>query len=104
KDGKLPLTIVRDGKEMAIELPVKAHRKMLIEDLNGKYPSYFVYGPLCFSPVTAQFAGNFDRAGPGLQMLLGAIGSPLVTRRGDRPRFEGEELVVVAAPMFPHKV
>ena len=32
------------------------------------------------------------------------IGSPLVTRRGDKPRFDGEELVIVASPMFPHRL
>ena len=32
------------------------------------------------------------------------IGSPLVTRRGDQPRFDGEELVVVTSPMFPHRI
>jgi S1-C subfamily serine protease len=104
KDGKLPLTIVRDGKEMAIELPVSATREMLISDLHGKYPSYFVYGPLVFAPVTAEFTMTFERAGPGLTQALGFMGSPLVTRRGDRPSFEGEQLVVVTSPMFPHRV
>ena len=103
RDGKLPLTVVRDGKELAIELPVKSHRDQLIEGLEGKYPSYFVFGPLVFSPVTSEFAGNFDRAG-GFQQVLGLIGSPLVTRRGDRPKFAGEQLVVVAAKMFPHRI
>ena len=32
------------------------------------------------------------------------MGSPLVTRRGDRPAFDGEELVVVTSPMFPHAI
>jgi hypothetical protein len=27
-----------------------------------------------------------------------------VTRRGDRPAFEGEELVAVTSPMFPHAI
>jgi hypothetical protein len=36
--------------------------------------------------------------------MLAIIGSPLVTRRGDHPHFEGEQLVIVAAPMFPHKI
>src|SRR5262245_50810626 len=31
-------------------------------------------------------------------------GSPLVARRHDRPRFPGEELVVVTSPMFQHKI
>ncbi len=32
------------------------------------------------------------------------MGSPLATRRGDLPKFEGEELVVVTSPMFPHRI
>jgi S1-C subfamily serine protease len=103
RDNKLALTLVRDGKEQKIELPVSATRPMLIQDLHGKYPSYFVYGPLVFSRVTSEFAGNFERMGPGLLQALSFIGSPLVTRRGDQPRFDGEELVVVSSPMFPHR-
>ena len=36
--------------------------------------------------------------------MLAITGSPLITRRGDYPKFEGEQLVIVAAPMFPHKI
>src|SRR5262249_45497602 len=36
--------------------------------------------------------------------MLALIGSPLVTRRGDYRRFEGEQLVVVSAPMFDHRI
>ena len=39
-----------------------------------------------------------------LYAALALIGSPLATRRGDLPRFEGEELVVVTSPMFPHRI
>src|SRR6185312_2022579 len=59
-----------------------------------------VYGPLVFSPVTGELASALGRA----SSMLSIIGSPLVTRRGDHPRFEGEQLVIVAAPMFPHKI
>src|SRR5205807_3827403 len=60
---------------------------------------------LVFSPVTAEFLAGFDRAtGDRFYGLLSLIGSPLATRRGDEPKFPGEELVVVAAPMFPHKI
>jgi len=100
KDGKVPLTIVRQGKTLKMDLPVKAEYPMLIRSLKGKYPSYFIYGPLVFSPVTSELTspiGQFSAA-------LAIIGSPLVTRRGDYPRFEGEELVVVASPMFPHRI
>jgi S1-C subfamily serine protease len=104
KDGKIPLTVVRQGKAQSIALPVKTNYPMLIESLNGKYPSYFIYGPLVFSPVTTEFTASFGGRGGLAGAALALIGSPLVTRRGDLPRFEGEELVVVAAPMFPHRI
>jgi hypothetical protein len=100
KDGKVPLTVIRQGKTMKIDLPVRPHNPRLIEPLLGKYPSYFVYGPLVFSPVTGELASALGRA----SSMLAIIGSPLVTRRGDHPHFEGEQLVVVASPMFPHKI
>jgi S1-C subfamily serine protease len=104
RDGKVPLTLVRKGQETGVAMPVAARRPMLIESLRGRYPSYFVYGPLAFSPVTAEFLAGIERAGERYVSLLSAVGSPLVTRRGDRPAFPGEELVVVATPMFPHRV
>ena len=76
---------------------------MLIESLQGSYPSYFVYGPLVFSPVSREFCAAVDRPGSAVSAALAIMGSPLVTRRGDRPAFEGEELVVVTSPMFPHR-
>ena len=102
KDGKVPLTVVRQGKTMPIDLPAKTKYPMLIESLKGRYPSYFIYGPLVFSPVTAEFAAVV-RAGLVTRRWR-SIGSPLATRRGDLPRFEGEELVVVTSPMFPHRI
>jgi len=55
KDDKLPLTVVRAGKPLKIELPVSAQRPTLAPDLHGEYPSYFVYGPMVFSRATRQF-------------------------------------------------
>jgi len=100
KESKVSLSVVRQGKTVPIELPVKTKYPMLIESLKGRYPSYFIYGPLVFSPVTAEFASATDRAGGRLAL----IGSPLATRRSDLPKFEGEELVVVTSPMFPNKI
>jgi S1-C subfamily serine protease len=104
KNGKLPLTVVRQGKSQTIELPVPTSWPMLIEPLQGRYPSYFVYGPLVFSAANRDFTVAIDRPGSPAAAVLAMMGSPLVTRRGDRPAFEGEELVVVTAPMFPHAI
>ncbi len=101
KDNKVPLTVVRDGKTMAIDVAAKNKYPMLISSLKGKYPSYFIYGPLVFSPVTNEFVSALDRTGR-LYGALALIGSPLALRRGDLPKFEGEELVAISSPIFPH--
>jgi S1-C subfamily serine protease len=103
KDGKLPMTLVREGKEMQVEVPVPTRRPSLIPNLQGGYPSYFIYGPLVFSNATGEFLLGFEQNAQVL-MTLSRIGSPLVSRRSDIPAFPGEELVVVSSPMFTHKV
>jgi hypothetical protein len=106
KNGKLPLTIVRNGKEMAVEVPVSPNRPMVIPDLEGAYPSYFIYGPIVFSRANALFTRSFltgTRAGR-FAAWFSNMGSPLLSRASDKPAFEGEELVVVPSPFFPHKL
>ena len=104
KNGKVPLTIVRKGQEMKVELPVTSKRDMLIESLKGRYPSYFIYGPLVFSPLSSDFLAGLDRGGGQYYALFSMIGSPIATRRGERPKFPGEQLVMVGSPIFPHKI
>lgn len=78
----------------------------MITDLEGAYPSYFVYGPMVFSDATNEFLGAAvrDRQASGLMGMLTFLGSPLITRVADKPAFEGERLVVVTSPFFPHKL
>jgi hypothetical protein len=101
KNGKVHLTVVRDAKELQVELPVPPKRPRLIPDLEGAYPAYFVYGPLVFSSATIQFVGGFKSAGGA---LMNMVTGPLTKRLLDRPAFEGEALVVVSSPFFPHKL
>src|SRR6202040_2516158 len=102
-DGRVPMTIVRAGKPMQIQLPVSAEHPTLVTDLAGGYPSYFIYGPLVFSTATWQFVSSFEN-NAGLLRLLGAVKSPLITRAWDPPDADTEELVVVSSPFFPHKL
>ncbi len=106
RDGKVPLTIVRAGKEMTVSVPVPARAPRLVRELDGAYPSYFVFGPLVFSEATTQFVAGLGRAGQGqgLSASRGLYSSPLVTRMMDKPAFDGEHLVVVTSPFFPHKL
>lgn len=100
-EGKVPLTLVRGGKLQKIDLPVSPRRPMLIPDLGGAYPQYFVYGPMVFSAASTQMIASINR--DSIDGLT-SMGHPLMARRGDKPGFEGEQLVIVSAPFFPHRL
>jgi S1-C subfamily serine protease len=100
KDGKVKLTVLRSGQTLELDVPVNDPHTMLLPDLGGGYPSYFVYGPLVFTTATQQYQAA--HANQIASEIYG--GSPLVARFFDTPAFPGEQLVLVASPMFPHKL
>jgi len=105
-NGVVPLTIVRAGKELKVNLPVSADYPRLIPGLGSAYPSYFIYGPLVFSTATEDYLGGMLRTKYGASVMarLNSSGSPLATRMSDQPAFPGEGLVVISSPFFPHKL
>jgi hypothetical protein len=103
RNGRLPLTLVRAGKTMKVELPVAADHPTLVADLRGKYPPYFVYGPMCFSVATRQMLSSFD-SNAGMMRALAFLKSPLAGMAFDSPTPELQELVVISSPFFPHKL
>jgi S1-C subfamily serine protease len=103
RNGKLPLTIVRAGKTLQVQLPVAADHPTLVADLHGGYPPYFVYGPMCFSVATRQMLSNFD-SNAGMMRALAFLKSPLASMAFDSPTPDLQELVVISSPFFPHKL
>lgn len=101
KDGLLPLTVIRNGESMKINVPVSASRPMLIPGLHGEYPSYFILGPMVFTRATTDFM-TVPNSNPSILTGMGFAGNPLVTKRGDAPDAQREELVVISSPFFPH--
>ena len=97
KDGKAPLTIRRGAETLEVQVPVSAKSEQLLQPLENRYPSYFIYGPMVFTPAYADFAPAI------LRNVLGES-SPVVSRLTDERKFPGEELVVVAAKTFPHRI
>ena len=92
----MPLTIVRGGKAQRIQMPVPAHRPLLIDSLQGQYPSYFILGPVVFERASIESLQLIRARGQA------AFGNPLISRFGDRPDSERQELVIVPSPLFPH--
>jgi S1-C subfamily serine protease len=100
KNGSVPLTIVRGGSSLQVQLPVDSVSPRLIPPLNGEYPSYFIYGPLVFSRASSQLLLGFSE---NAKLLLGLafLGSPLISGLGAPPDAQHDDLVVVASPFFP---
>jgi hypothetical protein len=100
QNGKVPLTIVRGGKVLQVQLPVSVDKPRLMRPLNGQYPSYFIYGPMVFSRATPEYLASM--AGNSAVMLgLGFLGSPLVAGLGAAPDGARDELVIVSSPFLP---
>jgi S1-C subfamily serine protease len=106
RQGKVPLSIVRAGKEQQVELPVSSSLPQLNPGLKGALPSYFIYGPIAFSESTAQLLGDFTEGKNASDWMLDRCyeGNPMLTRAGERPSFADERLVFVSSPFFPHKL
>ncbi|HZX27575.1 MAG TPA: trypsin-like peptidase domain-containing protein [Telluria sp.] len=102
KDGKVPLTVVRNGKVLTVSAPVYPRRPAMLPPLNGGYPDYFIYGPVVFTRATAEFLGGWAQNGAGM-LGMSAAANPMVTQLTRMPSAERQELVVVAAPFFPDK-
>lgn len=99
RDNSVALTILRSGTTMQVALPVISEPELVMPSLKGKYPTHFIYGPVVFSQVSAEYV---DVAGPIWWSLWGRMNSPLISRRNSLAEFPGEELVVIAAQL-PHK-
>ena len=93
----MPLTVVRGGKSLQLQMPVPAQRPLLIDVLRGEYPSYFIYGPLVFSRATLESLMTAAPA-PRHHALEPADRATSATR----PSPQREELVVISSPLFPH--
>jgi hypothetical protein len=95
----LPVRLIREGKPRESLIRVTREDDRLIKPYAGRYPSYFVHGPLVFSPAVEQALTYYAQGNP-----MAMIGSPLSSREVDRVAFPGEELVVVTAPMLSHPI
>ncbi len=97
--GTVPVRLLRGGKPKEVGMVATREDDRLIKPYRGRYPSYFVHGPLVFSPAIEEAASAYAQGNP-----FAMLGSPLVTRETDRVAFPGEELVVVTAPLLAHPI
>jgi S1-C subfamily serine protease len=101
KDGKVKLTILRDRKSMEVEVPVPTDGNFVLPFMLGKYPRYFICGPMVFMPASRDLA--FALGGPSVAPSMMMVRNPLLARAMDHPKFEGEEIVTLGYGLLPHR-
>jgi S1-C subfamily serine protease len=109
RNGSLTLTVLRGGKEIKLDVPIDASREQLFPALYANPPSYFIYGPLAFTEASQEYVRDTLTGSKGEDSGETAshwiyTGNPMFTRYGDDPAFLGEHIVIVAYPMFSHKI
>lgn len=96
----VPIRIWRDGESFETSLDATNEIDLVFSPLRGGYPDYAIFGPMCFTPVYREMADGLIRFAPG----LAATEHPVVGRFTDKRAFEGEQLIAVVPPFFPHRL
>ena len=100
-DGFVKLMIFRDRKTMEVKVPVRASTDLVMPRLLGKYPRYFIHGPMVFTQATQDLAVRIAASPMGATYTT-YYKSPIVPRLLDQPAFAGEEIVILTH-LLPHK-
>lgn len=99
--GLVPLKLLRDGEPLKVTVPVQADRDLVVPLLKENYPEYFIYGPMVFTAATQEYIRAIG--GRGMSALI-SLENPLINRMTDRPSEPGEQIVIMATRMFPHRI
>ncbi len=96
--GTVPVTVLRDGEQITLDMPVANKRDELIPAIGDDYPEYFIVGPLVFSPARREHLMNFYTP------FLAMQGNPAALRADQVKDFEGEEIVMIVSDFLPHPI
>ena len=96
------LSIIRDGKPREVDAPVRADGNFVMPFLAGKYPRYFICGPMVFMPASQELLHSLADSSFASQLIV--TKSPLLVSGMDHPGFDGEEIVTLGCNLLPHKI
>lgn len=100
KENSVPLTVLRGKETLQVTLPLGGNDQRVVSELRGRYPRWFLHGPLVFAPAYLEAISTYFQGNPGLSQR----DTLLLQRRMDGQAFPGEELVVVTTPLLKHRI
>ena len=98
-DGKVPVTVYRDGKEVQLQVPVAPNRELVFRELKGAYPRHFIFGPAVFTVASRDLIQGLGTKGLA---LMSQMNSMIIARNQSKPDFPGEEIVLLR--LLPHRI
>lgn len=103
RDGQVAMTVFRDGKSVPMRIPLRYDSDLLMPQLKGGYPPFFICGPLVFTTASQELvAGMAGQMQAMFQVMFVARRNPMISRWFDRPSLPGEELVLLTPRTFSH--
>lgn len=99
---KVPLTILRAGEKLQVEVPLAREKDDLIQPLKYATPSYAILGPLVFTEPGKEMLTSQSSAAARWHSWFIHTRSPLISRINDTRAFPEERLVMVPTDMFSH--
>lgn len=101
KEGKVPLTILRDGKTMKVEVPTMTGSLQVFQPLGNHYPRYYIHGPLVLMEADSDLGLPLMK---GMGPTLLSARSPWILRLGDSKQYPEEEFVMLGLRFYPHPI
>ena len=98
-DGKVPVTVYRDAKEVGLQVPVTRFRELVFRELKGAYPRHFIFGPAVFTVASRDLIQGLGTKGLSLMSQMNSL---IITRNQSKPEYEGEEIVLLR--LLPHRI
>ena len=98
-DGKVPVSVYRDAQEVQLLVPVTNYRDLILRELKGTYPRHFIFGPAVFTVASRDLVQALGSKGLALMTQMNSV---IVARNQDKPKFAGEEIVLVR--LLPHRL
>ena len=106
KNGKIPLTVIRSGKELQVEVPALMNYPLIIPGRGSEYSPYFILGPVVFSEARSELISTLVKNVKASTWLMHLVshGSPLVTEYAAKQTVPDEKVVFIASPFLPNKL
>ena len=99
------MTLLRDGKEVEVDVRLRRGDLMLAKDLKLEYPKYIIVGPMVFQPATTDFVYQMHGSKKWVSHFVSKL-NPVMSL-GYSPRTvenEDVEVVLTGLSFLPHAI